>query len=72
MFSINWVNCLDDSRKIKFGDVVLKESSDGTEYLELHERDNKTMDGSGRDDFRSTVPRLFAVSGPPERCPVAL
>ena len=62
---------MDDPRKIRYGDIVLK-SGDDTEYLELHERDSKTMDGSGRDDFRSTVPRLFPVEGPPERCPVAL
>ena len=61
----------DDPRKIRYGDVVLK-SGDSTEYLELHERDSKTMDGSGRGDFRSTVPRLFSVEGPPERCSVAL
>ena len=51
---------------------MLRQSGDGTEYLELHERDNKTIDASGKEDFRSTVPSLFAVDGPAERCPVAL
>ena len=62
----------DEPRNIKYGDVVLRQSGDGTEYLELHERASKTMDGSGKDDYRSTVPRLFAVDGPAEKCPVAL
>ena len=57
----------DDPRIIKYGDVVPRQSGDGTEYLELHERASTTMDGSGKEDFKSTVPSLFAVDGPAER-----
>lgn len=60
----------DEQRMLKYGDVVVKATGDGKEYLEFYERDSKTMDGSGRDDFRSTVPRIFSAEGPPGKDPV--
>lgn len=60
----------DEQMKLKYDDVVIKATGDGRENREFHERDSKTMDGSGRDDFRSTVPRIFSTEGPPEKDPV--
>ena len=47
-------------RKLRFGDIVLGRSTDGLRYLEFHERDSKTMDGSGKNDWRATVPRMYS------------
>lgn len=60
----------DEQRKLKYDDVVIKATGDGRENREFHERDSKTMDRSGRDDFRSTVPRIFSTEGPSEKDPV--
>ena len=47
-------------RKLRFGDIVLGRNADGLRYLEFHERDSKTMDGSGNSDWRATVPRIYS------------
>ena len=33
---------------------------DGTRYLEYCERNSKTMDGTKKDDYRETVPRIYS------------
>ena len=47
-------------RKLRFGDIVLGRNADWLRYLEFHERDSKTMDGSGKSDWRATVPRIYS------------
>ena len=36
-------------------------------YHESHERDSEPMDESVRDDFRSTILRIFLAEGPPDK-----
>ena len=60
----------DELGRLKYGDVVIKATGDGKEYLEFHERDSKTMVESRCDDFRSTVPRIFSAEWPLEKDPV--
>ena len=47
-------------RKLRFGDLRRGQNSQGIKYIEFLERDSKTMDGSGKNDFRSTVPRIYS------------
>jgi hypothetical protein len=62
----------DEHRKLKFGDVSVFTDSTGTQYLQYAERDSKTFDGTGKDDYRSTIPRIFSTGTEPERDPVHL
>ena len=43
------------------GDVKLKETADGEEYLELNERQTKTRTGSDCSDVRAMPPKMFAT-----------
>ncbi|XP_056003612.1 uncharacterized protein KIAA1958-like [Ostrea edulis] len=62
-----------EQRKLKFGDVQEKKDGSENNYLEFHERSSKTMDGTGKKDYRMTTPRIFSPnSGPPEKDPIAL
>lgn len=51
---------------MKFGDVTIKTTNDGVEYLELTERASKTMDGSRKNDHRDVAPKIFT---PPHSAP---
>ena len=53
----------------RWGDIILKVSSDGTEYLELNERQTKTRTGESTGDVRKVSPKMFATDD--ERNPVA-
>lgn len=53
----------DEHRHLCFGDIVVKSTSTGVEYLEMRERASKTMDGSKKDDFRPTTPKIFSTDG---------
>ena len=54
----------DEHRYLKFGDVEKKTDGQGQTYLEYPERASKTMDGSGKSDYRLTVPRAYSVNSP--------
>lgn len=54
------------------GDIKLKISSDGTEYLELNERQTKTRTGENLSDVRRVTPKMFATNENDPRNPVAL
>ena len=54
---------------MKWGDVELKTTADGLEYLEYNERQTKTRTGSQPKDTRTVKPKMFAVRGS-ERDPV--
>ncbi|CAH3140963.1 unnamed protein product, partial [Porites evermanni] len=46
-----------------WGDVKLKETADGKEYLEFNERQTKTRTGSDCRDIRAMPPKMFATDG---------
>ena len=58
-----------EHRDMKWGDVELKITADGLEYLEYNERQTKTRTGSQPKDTRTVKPKMFAVRGS-ERDPV--
>ena len=58
-----------EHRDMKWGDVELKITADGLEYLEYNERQTKTRTGSQPKDTRTVKPKMFAVQGS-ERDPV--
>lgn len=47
---------------LRWGDISLKMSADGTEYLELNERESKTRSGENLTDVREVAPKMFAVN----------
>ena len=49
-----------------WGDVKLKETADGKEYLEFNERQTKTRTGSDCRDIRTMPPKMFATDGSEE------
>lgn len=48
----------------RWGDIKLKVSADGTEFLELNERQTKTRTGENLCDARRVTPKMFACPGP--------
>ena len=66
-------NCILENKgpiSFRWGDVSLKQSSDGLEYLELQERQTKTRTGADLNNIREVAPKIFATPEDPERCPV--
>ncbi|XP_070562377.1 uncharacterized protein [Ptychodera flava] len=60
-----------EHRQLKFGEIVTGRDTEGTEYLEFHERCTKTRDGTTT-TAREFAPKMFATPGNPKRDPVAL
>ena len=58
-----------EHRDMKWGDVELKTTADGLEYLEYNERQTKTRTGSQPKDTQTVKPKMFPVQGS-ERDPV--
>ena len=54
-----------------WGDVQLRQSPNGTEYLEYTERETKTRSVENPRDIRQTKPKMFSVPES-ERDPVAI
>ena len=48
---------------MKWGDVQLKITADGVEFLEYNERQTKTRTGTEPKDIRAVKPKLFSVPG---------
>jgi len=46
-----------------WGDVKLKETADGKEYLEFNERQTKTRTGSDYRNIRAMSPKMFTTDG---------
>ena len=46
-----------------WGDVKLKETADGKEYLKFNERQTKTRTGTDCRDIRAMPPKMFATDG---------
>ena len=46
-----------------WGDVKLKKTADGKEYLEFNDRQTKTRTGLDRRDIRAMPPKMFATDG---------
>ncbi|XP_060567334.1 zinc finger MYM-type protein 2-like [Ruditapes philippinarum] len=61
-----------ENYNLRWGDVCLKTSSDGVEYLELRERQTKTRTGSNINDVREVTPKIYATPDDLERCPVEM
>ena len=51
----------DEHRQMRFGDVIVKETTQGQKFLELTERKSKTMDGTKVADCRQTRPKIFST-----------
>ena len=60
----------DEHRSMRFGDVSVKKTTAGKKFLELAERNSKTMDGTKRHDMRDTTPKIFETGT--EKCPVKM
>ena len=52
-----------EHRDMCWGDVKLKKTADGKEYLEFNERQTKTRTGSDCRDIRAMPPKMFAIDG---------
>ena len=52
-----------EHRDMCWGDVKLKETADGKEYLEFNERQTKTRTGSNCRDIRAMPPKMVATDG---------
>ena len=50
-----------EHNNLRWGDIKLKDSSDGTEYLEYNERQTKTRTGENIVDIRQIKPKMFAT-----------
>jgi len=48
---------------MKWGDIQLKTSADGVEFLEYAQRQTKTRTGAEPKDFRVVKPKMFSVPG---------
>ncbi|XP_063405901.1 zinc finger MYM-type protein 2-like [Mytilus trossulus] len=57
-----------DYVNMTWGDVKLKVTSDGKEYLEFNERSTKTRSGAKSRDFRDITPKIFGEGG--SNCPI--
>ncbi|CAB4012922.1 zinc finger MYM-type 2-like [Paramuricea clavata] len=60
-----------EHRDMCWGDVKLKQTADGEEFLEFNERQTKTRTGSDCRDVRKMAPKMFATDGS-ERDPVVV
>ena len=52
-----------EHRDMCWGDVKLKQTAGGKEFLEFNERQTKTRTGSDCRDVRKIVPKSFATGG---------
>ena len=50
-----------EHKQMKFGVVEIKKTTDDSEYLELLERNSKTMDSSKKKDFRPTRQIIYST-----------
>ena len=60
-----------EHRDMCWGDVKLKETADGKEYLEFNEGQTKARTGSACRDIRAILPKMFATDGS-EKDPVVV
>ena len=65
------LRCCKEHKDICWGDVKVKETADGEEYLEFNERLIKTRTGSDCRDVRAMLPKMFATDGS-EKDPVVV
>ncbi|VDI55594.1 Hypothetical predicted protein [Mytilus galloprovincialis] len=59
-----------DHVKMLWGDVLLKKTSNGKEYLEFNERSTKTRSGGKVEDYRPVQPKVFEEPKAGEKCPI--
>ena len=61
----------DEHYKLRYGDLQLKNASDGSGYVEFSERNTKTRSGEAS-DTRPFKPKMWNTPENPEKCPVFL
>lgn len=61
----------DEHYKLKWGDIVKKQTSDGTKFLQFNERLTKTRTGDNN-ETRKTNPKMFENKNNPSRCPITI
>lgn len=59
-----------ENKQLKWGDISLKESNEGIEYLEFQERLTKTRNGEEGSTVRYFHPKIFATDS--DRCPIRM
>ncbi|XP_076075713.1 uncharacterized protein KIAA1958-like [Mytilus galloprovincialis] len=59
-----------DHVNMLWGDVLLKKTSNGKEYLEFNERSTKTRSGGKVGDYRPVQPKVFEEPKAGEKCPI--
>ncbi|XP_052068999.1 uncharacterized protein LOC127708190 [Mytilus californianus] len=59
-----------DHVNMLWGDVLLKKTSSGKEYLEFNERSTKTRSGEKVGDYRPVQPKVFEELHAGEKCPI--
>ncbi len=55
----------DERHKLKFGDFLIKKTSEGEKYVEFNERDTKTRTGASG-DMRSFKPKMWSNTNDPD------
>ena len=61
----------DEYYKLRYGDLEVKCSSEGTKYVEFSEQDTKTRTGEGS-RTRPFKPKMWSMPEKPDRCPVLI
>ena len=61
--TLAWEDAKSIERYEEWGNIQLKTSADGVEFLEYTERQIKTRTGAGPKDIRAVKPKIFSVPG---------
>ena len=78
LFNAVWVNNTkmlgfrggQENRQLKWGDIQLKKTAGGLEYLEFSERETKTRWGQAGGPTRPFNPKIFATPDAIDSCPI--
>ena len=62
----------DQHYKLTYGDLEVKETTDGKRYVQFNERDTKTRTGDTGQGTRAFRPKMWSTPHNPEQCPVQL
>ena len=62
----------DEHYKLTFGDLEVKETTDGKKYVQFNERDTKTRTGETGQNTRAFQPKMWSTPQNTDRCPVRL
>ena len=62
----------DEHYKLTYGDLEVKETTDGKRYDQFNERDTKTRTGDACQGTRAFRPKMWSTPHNPEQCPARL